>query len=222
MPPLGRVLVVDDEPLVAELLRDALTDFGYEVATAATARDALTMALLYRPDVVLLDLVMPGMSGEVALERFQLFDPTLPIVVVSGNQDEDLARETLTKGAFDYIKKPFDLPVLERVLAGSILERDRCSGRSARYPRSLPAVMRPGTISSMKAFRTRLTIASQVFALGFSSGPSMGTTLGMSLSSRFGRNLLNRFSAFSLIFCPIPFRPCSAPDTFKSWIRGLT
>jgi two-component system, OmpR family, response regulator len=92
MPPLGRVLVVDDEPLVAELLRDALTDFGYEVATAATARDALTMALLYRPDVVLLDLVMPGMSGEVALERFQLFDPTLPIVVVSGNQDEDLAR----------------------------------------------------------------------------------------------------------------------------------
>jgi DNA-binding NtrC family response regulator len=63
MPPLGRVLVVDDEPDVAGVLRDAMIDFGYEVETALTAFDALTLAPLYRPDVVLLDLFMPGISG---------------------------------------------------------------------------------------------------------------------------------------------------------------
>jgi CheY-like chemotaxis protein len=125
MPPLGRVLVVDDEPLVAEILRDAALDLGYQVETALTGHDALTLSPLYGPDVVLLDLVMPGMSGQVALERFRQLDPTVPVVIVSGNDDEDLARATLASGAFDYLTKPFRLDALERVLAASILEHDR-------------------------------------------------------------------------------------------------
>jgi CheY-like chemotaxis protein len=126
---LGRVLVVDDEPHVADLLRDALIDFGYEVETALTGHDALTLVALYRPDVVLLDLFMPGMPGDVALERFREFDPTVPVIIVSGNQEEDVARATLAKGAFDYLQKPFNLSALERILAASIVERDHRRGR---------------------------------------------------------------------------------------------
>jgi CheY-like chemotaxis protein len=126
---LGRVLVVDDEPHVADVLRDVLIDFGYEVETALTGHDALTLAALYRPDVVVLDLFMPGMPGDVALERFREFDPTVPVIIVSGNQEEDVARATLAKGAFDYLQKPFNLSALERILAASIVERDHRRGR---------------------------------------------------------------------------------------------
>jgi CheY-like chemotaxis protein len=129
MPPLGRILVVDDEPHVADVLRDVLIDLGYQAEVAVTGSDALALAPRYRPDAVLLDLFMPGMPGEVALERFREFDPSVPIIVVSGNQDEEVARATLAQGAFDYIKKPFDLVALERVLAAALLERGRRRGR---------------------------------------------------------------------------------------------
>jgi len=125
MPPLGRVLVVDDEPHVAGVLRDVLVDFGYVVETALTGGDALTLAPLYRPDVILLDLNMPGIPGETALNLFREIDPTVPVIIVSGNHDEAIARATLAMGAFDYVRKPFDLGALERVLAASLVERDR-------------------------------------------------------------------------------------------------
>ena len=122
--PRGRVLVVDDQPSVAEFLRDALTHFGFEVEMALTRSDALALAPLFRPDVVLLDLLMPDMPGHVALERFRELDPTVPVIIISGNRDEAVARAALEKGAFDYVMKPFNLNALERVVAASIVEHD--------------------------------------------------------------------------------------------------
>jgi two-component system KDP operon response regulator KdpE len=120
---LARVLVVEDEPHVAAVLHDALIDLGYAVQVAVNGAEALRLVALYQPDVVLLDLAMPNVSGDVVLERLRDTDPTLPVIVVTGNADADRARATLDRGAFDYVSKPFDLEILARILAAAVIYR---------------------------------------------------------------------------------------------------
>lgn len=125
MPSLGRVLVVDDEPQVALVLHDALQDFGYEVRVAVTGEEALHVVESYEPAAVLLDLWLPGIPGESVLEGLQKAVPTVPVVIVSGNRDVERARSLLRMGAFDYLTKPFELPVLERVVMAAVAEYER-------------------------------------------------------------------------------------------------
>jgi DNA-binding NtrC family response regulator len=83
------------------------------------------MTSVFVPDGVLLDLALPGLPGEVALERFGGLDATVPVIIISDNHDEAVARASLAKGAFDYMTTPFDLARLEIVLAASMAERHR-------------------------------------------------------------------------------------------------
>jgi CheY-like chemotaxis protein len=129
MPPLGRVLVVEDELQVAAMLRDVLVDLGYAVKNAMSGPEALQLVPAFRPDVVLLDLWLPGMQGVEILERIRAMEPRLPVVIVSANRDIDLARGTLARGAFDYLAKPFEVPVLERIVAAA-LSRGAAEGAS--------------------------------------------------------------------------------------------
>ncbi|HXE00291.1 MAG TPA: response regulator [Candidatus Acidoferrum sp.] len=122
-PSLARVLVVEDEARVAAVLRDALTDLGYAVKIAGNGAEALGLVPVYQPDVVLLDLAMPGIPGEDVLKRLRQAHPHLPVVVVTGNLDADVARGTLTTGAFDYVSKPFDLEQLGRIVAAAVVYR---------------------------------------------------------------------------------------------------
>jgi CheY-like chemotaxis protein len=121
--PLGRVLVVDDEPEVAQVLRDFLTGGGYVAKIAVRGSEALDILPIFRPDVVLLDLAMPKMSGMEVLERIRREQPDVPVVIVTANEDETLARSTLSAGAFDYVKKPFDFTVLERIVGAALGHR---------------------------------------------------------------------------------------------------
>jgi two-component system OmpR family response regulator len=120
---LGRVLVVDDEPHVIGMLREAVTHFGYVVETVTTAEDALRVLPSFRPDVVLLDVTLPGISGEVLLEYLRAIEPQVPVIMVTGNSDEALARRLLTQGATDYLLKPFELARLGRVLGSAMARR---------------------------------------------------------------------------------------------------
>jgi two-component system nitrogen regulation response regulator GlnG len=122
-PSLARVLLVEDDTEVAAVLRDALNTLGYPVQVAVNGAKALRLLPLYRPDVVLLDLALPGMPGDVVLGRLRLADPGLPVIVVTGNTDVERARNTLTRGAFDYVAKPFDLEVLASILAAAVVYR---------------------------------------------------------------------------------------------------
>lgn len=122
---IARVLVVDDQPEVALVLRDALEGFGYAAKIAVSGREALGLLSTYQPDVVLLDLWMPGLPGEAVLDEIRHRAPTVPIVVVTGNRDEALAQDVLSAGAFDYVPKPFDLTVLERIVGAALAERTR-------------------------------------------------------------------------------------------------
>ncbi|HEY3066307.1 MAG TPA: response regulator [Methylomirabilota bacterium] len=120
---LHRLLVVDDEEAVRSLLYDA---FGgsYTVVTAADGYEALAELREARPAVVLLDMLMPGMDGVETLERIQAFDPTIPVIMLTANQDTGRARATLVAGAFDYVRKPFDLEGLARVIAAACAENE--------------------------------------------------------------------------------------------------
>jgi len=118
-----RILVVEDEVLVAELLRDGLTEFGYVIAVAAGGADALNKVSEDAPDLVLLDQHLPDMPGFEVLERLRLRSSTVPVVIVSGNHDPMMAETARALGAVDYITKPVKLEVLSRAVAAILRTR---------------------------------------------------------------------------------------------------
>jgi DNA-binding response OmpR family regulator len=121
MSPAGSLLVVDDEPQVADLLRDFFEEHGYAVTCASNGRDALVQASLARPDAVLLDIRMPGRDGPEVLCDLLALDSSITVVMVSGTDDEELACGLLKAGAFDYVRKPFMLDNLQQVVGLAVL-----------------------------------------------------------------------------------------------------
>ena len=102
------------------MLREVLTGLAYAVKHAGGGAQALALVPVFEPDLVLLDLQMPGMSGMEVLDHLRREHPQTPVVILSGNQDVELMRRALRNGAFDYIQKPFDIAVLARVVAAAI------------------------------------------------------------------------------------------------------
>ena len=113
----GRVLVVDDEPEVRRLLEDFLSDRGYEVVLASDGSEALVSLRAHKPDLVLLDIAMPGMDGVEVLKQIAMTDPGVRVIMVTANTDISLTSRLLALGAVDYIPKPFDLDYLEQAVS---------------------------------------------------------------------------------------------------------
>ena len=111
--PKPRILVIDDEAPIRDSLKMTLEYEGYDVIGAATGQEGLALAEREAPDLVLLDVKMPGMDGIEVLERLRNMNDSLPVVVVSGHGTISTAVEATKKGAFDFIEKPF---ASERVL----------------------------------------------------------------------------------------------------------
>jgi DNA-binding response OmpR family regulator len=109
--PAARILVIDDEPVVVDMLVTCLREEGYGVAGAETSDEGLKLAILSRPELVLLDIALPGMNGIELLKRIR-----------STNPDPVLAREALELGALAYVDKPFDFTYLKRVVAMALRE----------------------------------------------------------------------------------------------------
>jgi len=108
-----RVLVIDDEAGIRDSLRMMLEYEGYEFLSASTGQEGLSLAERETPDVVLLDVKMPGMDGLEVLDRLRSQNDTLPVVVISGHGTISTAVDATKRGAFDFIEKPF---ASERVL----------------------------------------------------------------------------------------------------------
>jgi two-component system response regulator AtoC len=113
---MARILVVDDEVEVLDMLKVFLSAKGYTVHTAQSGRAALELVKQVRPHIVLLDIIMPEMSGIDVLKKIKTMDPTIGVVMATAIKDEDLAKKAMKLGAYDYIAKPFDLDYLENVL----------------------------------------------------------------------------------------------------------
>lgn len=119
---MERILVVDDEPEACNALKEFLSLKGYEVYTALDGPSALREIKSVGPQIVLLDMVMPGMDGIEVLKEIKKTDPQIGVIMVTVVTDEDKAKETIKLGAFDYITKPVDLNYLETVVMVKILD----------------------------------------------------------------------------------------------------
>jgi two-component system KDP operon response regulator KdpE len=117
-----RVLVVDDEPQIRRALSLNLGARGYEIFEAATGEQALTLAASEHPDIVLLDLGLPGMDGIMVIEAIRGWS-RVPIIVLTVRDDERSKVQALDAGADDYVTKPFGM--------AELLARLRAVGRRA-------------------------------------------------------------------------------------------
>jgi two-component system response regulator GlrR len=113
-----RVLIIDNESDVLEVLREVVADLGYEVNTARDWTQARAFVPVFRPDVILLDLTMPTMSRDRALDVIHRDHPYVPVVIMA--VDLTMPQDVSAGGAVGCISKPFDLDVVERALASVI------------------------------------------------------------------------------------------------------
>jgi two-component system, OmpR family, KDP operon response regulator KdpE len=104
-----KILVVDDEPPIRKLLRLGLSTQGYSVVEAMNATDAIEQIALTQPDLVVLDLGLPDLSGYELLRRWRDERSDLPVVILSSRTDEGGIVQALELGADDYITKPFGM-----------------------------------------------------------------------------------------------------------------
>lgn len=121
MPPQGCILVVDDEPLVGNMVKRYFGRRGYRVLTALNGEEALARCRREPPDVVVLDMHMPGMIGLEVLHALRDGDYRGPIIILSASQDEALLRSSLQDGAIDVMPKPVDLEKLETAVSVAML-----------------------------------------------------------------------------------------------------
>jgi DNA-binding NtrC family response regulator len=110
------ILVVEDQVKVRRVIAEILEAFGYDARLAGSAADAYTFTKTEHPDAILLDMNLPDANGTQTLDQLRLLRPDVPIIMVTANADLVLAREALHRGAFDYVKKPFDKDRLGQVL----------------------------------------------------------------------------------------------------------
>ena len=103
-----KILVADDEPKLVEALRIMLTGAGYEVCSAGDGASALAVYGMHRPDLVILDIMMPRLDGYEVCASIRQMDPDVPILMLSAKGDIDDKRGGFGAGADDYLTKPFN------------------------------------------------------------------------------------------------------------------
>ena len=115
------ILVVDDEPHVSDMLQEFFLELGYAVDVATTGDEAVRRASSKRPDAVILDMRLPDTTGDQLLTRLRTLDGSVPIVMLSGDTDDDVARRTVAAGAFQYLQKPFDFELLQQTITRAVV-----------------------------------------------------------------------------------------------------
>ncbi|MDD6827470.1 MAG: response regulator transcription factor [Oscillospiraceae bacterium] len=105
---MPEIMIIDDDTHISEMLSESLKNEGYTVSAAYSGTEALLLLSGSKPDIILLDLMLPGLSGEELLPKIK----DIPIIVVSAKADVTDKVELLLNGAADYITKPFDMQEL--------------------------------------------------------------------------------------------------------------
>ncbi len=126
---MARLLVVDDEPSIVWALARLGRELGHEVMTAASAEQAFTAAAAQTPDVILLDVRLPGMDGLAAMARLGELCPRTPILVMTAYGDLQTAVAAVRNGAFEYLVKPFDLAKAQTAWERALAARERPEGK---------------------------------------------------------------------------------------------
>ena len=122
-----KILIVDDEPEMVEMLQSRLGHNGYEVITAVTGEDCLVKAEEEKPDIILLDVLLPGISGFEVSKKLKANKTTkdIPVIMVTALIGEDAKVKGLERGAKYFISKPFDPEDLLSQIKTILAKRDR-------------------------------------------------------------------------------------------------
>src|SRR3954453_3195534 len=147
------IVLVEDDPAVARMIADALDSSGYEVRHATTGSEAMALVRRTRPDLIVLDLMLPDIDGLVLCSALKQMAPT-PIVICSATPQKRDAVVALKLGADDFIAKPFDVDELEARLE-AVLRRLRPLP-PAEPPRQASDRMRVGNLTIDRARRSVL------------------------------------------------------------------
>ena len=125
---MKRILVVDDEPQLLEIIREYFKG-RYEIDTALSGASAIERFVRNRPDMVFLDVNMPGANGVAVLKLLRETDPKIPVVIVTANAQNQVAAECLANGAFGYVPKPFNLTYMDHMAAMALAQTQPPSKR---------------------------------------------------------------------------------------------
>jgi two-component system chemotaxis response regulator CheY len=121
---MKRVLIVDDSTLARRTLRQLLESAGYTVEEARDGNEALEKYYLQRPDLVMMDIIMEGMNGLIALQKLRELDPQAEVIIATADIQKGTESEAMTIGASGFVTKPYNrervLETVSRVLAGGV------------------------------------------------------------------------------------------------------
>mgnify|MGYP002622899578 FL=1 len=135
---MSSILIVDDEPSICWALQQALTDDGHRVVTTATAEEALQRIGDLKPDVIVMDIRLPGIDGLTALEQLRERIPQTPVIMITAFGSLDTAVKAVNRGVFEYLTKPFDLDeaigIIRRALESQSHDRDSPETAADREP----------------------------------------------------------------------------------------
>jgi len=128
------ILVADDQAGLRRMLQEVFAEDGHTVWLAAGGQQAVALVREHRPDVALIDLKMPGMSGLDALREIRLIAPELPVVVMTAYGETDIVSEAYSLGARCAIPKPFDIDVVRQEVYRAAAEAQRPIAAEGRPP----------------------------------------------------------------------------------------
>lgn len=149
----GRILLVDDEQLNVAIVTDWLASSGYEVLTAVNGEEGIRTAHDLRPDVILLDVVMPGMDGFTVCKKLKESDATrhIPVVMLTALTDRDSKYKGLDSGAIDFLNKPVDIVELN-IRLRNVIELKGYHDHLRDYNERLENIVKERTIELRNSF----------------------------------------------------------------------
>jgi len=123
---MSKILIVEDEADVAKVLRKRLMEHNFEVVCATDAYDGVNLAHKERPDLIILDLMLPSGGGLMTLRNLRMSTHTshIPVLVLTGMQDEELKKKILDMEVAAYMQKPYEISELVGTI-NSILQKDQ-------------------------------------------------------------------------------------------------
>jgi len=198
---MARILVVDDDPKITQMLRRVLSLDGYEVATAGSGPEGLHEVRANEPDLVILDVLMPGMDGLEVCRRIRVAGDT-PILLLTAKDEVADRVEGLDSGADDYVVKPFALEeLLARVRA--LLRRHEPPAEILRYG---DLVMDLGTRTAQRGERA-LVLSTTEFEL-------------LHYFLRHPRRVLSRDAILNAVWGQLFERPTNVVDVYVGYLRS--
>jgi two-component system nitrogen regulation response regulator GlnG len=210
---MPRLLVIDDEEAICWGLAELGKRLGWEVATVATAEQGLELAGRRRPDLVLLDVRLPGMDGIAALSKLRESAPAAQVAVMTAHGDLGTAVEAVRAGAMDYVAKPFELAQIERIL-------ERATAQPTSVPQAEPNSQADGLIGRtpvMQEVFKRIALVAPAEACVMLAGESgTGKELAARAIHRYSRRSGGPFVAVNIA----ALSPTVAESELFGHVRG--